>query len=65
MPRITEFLGRFLADECGISSLEYALILAFVGAGVILGAGGISTAVEGELSEAAACISSTIAGANC
>ncbi len=66
MPRIGKFLDRFLIDESGISSVEYAMLLAFVGAGIILGAGELSEAVQGELDDAAACIRASIASAsNC
>ena len=66
MPRIGKFLDRFLIDESGISSVEYAMLLAFVGAGIILGAGELSEAVQGELDDAAVCIRASIASAsNC
>ena len=60
MPHITKFLGQFLVDEGGISSVEYALLLAFVAAGIIIGADQLSQAVTGEMQEAAACISGTV-----
>ncbi len=60
MPRIGKFLGQFLVDEGGISSVEYALLLAFVAAGIIIGADALSTAVTGEMNDAAACISGTV-----
>ena len=66
MSRVGEFLQQFIADESGISSVEYALLLAFVAGGIILGADALSTAVEGEMTSAASCISaSTAAAANC
>ena len=66
MQKFGNFLGEFLTDESSISSVEYALLLAFVAGGIILGADALSTAVEGEMTDAAACISaSTVAAANC
>ena len=51
-----QYIGRLWNDESGISSVEYALLLAFVAAGVIIAAGLLSNAIENELTEAAACI---------
>ena len=65
MQKIGNFLGEFLSDESGISSVEYALLLAFVAGGIILGADALSTAVEGELTSAAGCIDGTVVAANC
>lgn len=66
MTRIGKFLDWFLIDESGISSVEYAMLLAFVGAGIILGAGELSEAVQGELDDAAACIRASAGSAsNC
>ena len=56
MDRIRQFLVRLWTDESGISSVEYALLLAFVAAGIILGAETLSDAVEGEMFDAASCI---------
>ena len=38
MRKLTGFLTQLWDDESGISSVEYALLLAFVAAGIILGA---------------------------
>ena len=66
MQKFGSFLGEFLSDESGISSVEYALLLAFVAGGIILGADALSNAVEGEMNEAANCISATtVAAATC
>ena len=48
-------------DERGISSVEYALLLAFIAAGIITAAGLLSNAVENEMTEAAACLESNTA----
>ena len=54
---MTKFLSQLWTDESGISSVEYALLLAFVAAGIILAADQLSNAVANEMTDAAACIS--------
>ncbi len=56
MHKMKELLVSLWADESGISSVEYALLLAFVAAGIILGAEELANAVEQEMLDAAACI---------
>ena len=51
-----KFLSNLWSDESGISSVEYALLLAFVAAGIIVSADLLSDAVSAEMTEAAACI---------
>jgi len=53
---MTKFLSNLWNDESGISSVEYALLLAFVAAGIIAGAELLSAAVENEMIQTAACI---------
>ncbi len=53
------FLSHLWNDESGISSVEYALLLAFVAAGIIFGAEALSNAVENEMQGTADCIEST------
>lgn len=53
---MTNFLHRLWADESGISSVEYALLLAFVAAGIIVAADTLSTAVSTEMGQAATCL---------
>lgn len=48
------FLARLWSDESGISSVEYALLLGFIAAGIIFGAETLSNAVENEMTETAA-----------
>ncbi len=43
-------------DESGISSVEYALLLAFVAAGIIIAAEVLSDAIGNEMGNAAGCI---------
>ena len=62
MDRMRHFLVRLWTDESGISSVEYALLLAFVAAGIILGAEALSEAVEAEMFDAASCIEGTNTG---
>ncbi len=59
MDSMRQFLVRLWTDERGIYSVEYALLLAFVAAGIILGAEALSNAVEGEMYNAASCIEGT------
>ncbi len=59
MRKAGQILVKIWNDESGISSVEYALLLAFVAAGIIIGAEALSTAVEGEMKEVASCIDST------
>ncbi len=58
-------LVKLWTDESGISSVEYALLLAFVAAGIIAAADVLSDAVSDEMNEAAKCISATVATATC
>ena len=44
-------LVRLWKDESGISSVEYALLLAFVAAGIIAAAGALSDAVQNEMTD--------------
>jgi len=46
------FLKSFLADESGASAAEYALILAVVGAGIVLAAGYLGTQISRAMSGA-------------
>lgn len=57
-----KFISSFWKDESGISSVEYALLLAFVAAGIIVGAELLSDAVSDQMSDAADCING-VAGA--
>ena len=67
MHRVKMFLAGLWSDESGISSVEYALLLAFVAAGIILGAEALSDAVEAEMLQAASCIEdgTTAGGGTC
>ena len=53
-------LGNLWNDESGISSVEYALLLAFVAAGVIIAAEVLSDAVTNEMGDAAGCIEDAV-----
>ncbi len=61
MRKITAMISRLWSDESGISSVEYALLLAFVAAGIIVAADSLSNAVSNEMEQAANCIESTVA----
>ena len=51
-----KFLKTLWTNESGISSVEYALLLAFVAAGIIVAADSLSDAVSLEMNAAATCI---------
>ncbi len=53
-----KFLMELWRDESGISSVEYALLLAFVAGGIILAADILAEAVSNEMTDAANCIES-------
>jgi Flp pilus assembly pilin Flp len=56
MQKITTMILNLWNDESGISSVEYALLLAFVAAGIITAAELLSNAVENEMTDTADCI---------
>ena len=60
-----KFLSTLWNDESGISSVEYALLLAFVAAGIIVAADQLSNAVSNEMLQAANCISSSTSSTAC
>ena len=62
MRKITTLISDIWNDESGISSVEYALLLSFVAAGIIVGAELLSNAVTNEMTSTADCIEN---GTNC
>ena len=56
MTRIVAFMRRLGRDRRGISSVEYALLLAFVGGGIIIAAQTLSNAIKDEMNATANCI---------
>ncbi len=56
MKKVDRFMSAFWKDKSGISSVEYALLLAFVAAGIVGAAGLLGDAVEGALEDATNCI---------
>lgn len=56
LAKLFKVAGKFLRDDKGISSVEYALLLAFIGAGVAAAALTLGEAVEGKLGDAATTI---------
>ncbi len=48
------FLARLWSDEHGISSVEYAILLAMITGGIIMGAEMLSAAVSNEMTDTAA-----------
>ena len=59
MRRIRKFLTKLWTDENAISSVEYALLLAFVATGIIVAADSLSNAVSNEMEGATTCIEAT------
>ena len=53
MNQVVALVRGFLNDERGISSVEYAMLLGFLGAGVVFGAEALGTAVEDEFMDTA------------
>ncbi len=58
MKKTKRVLAGLWRDESGISSVEYALLLAFIAVGIITAAELLSNAVKNEMTEAAACLES-------
>ncbi len=56
MSETGKFLTKLWNDESGISSVEYALLLAFIAAGIITAAGLLGEAVENEMEDSACLI---------
>ena len=56
MRKTGKFITKLWNNESGISSVEYALLLAFVAAGIIVAADSLSNAVSNEMNEASTCI---------
>jgi Flp pilus assembly pilin Flp len=56
MEKAKRLLAGLWRDQSGISSVEYALLLAFVAAGIITAAELLSNAVENEMEDTASCI---------
>ena len=59
MKKTKRVLAGLWRNESGISSVEYALLLAFIAAGIITAAELLSNAVENEMTDTAACIEGT------
>ena len=56
MARIVTSIHSFYRDEGGVSSVEYALMLALVAGGITIAAFALGTSVAGEFNEATDCI---------
>jgi Flp pilus assembly pilin Flp len=64
MEKAKRLLAGLWRDQSGISSVEYALLLAFVAAGIITAAELLSNAVENEMTDTATCIETGTTGCN-
>ncbi len=56
MPDLRKRFSGLWTDESGISSVEYALLMVFIGGAVIVGAQELSSAVENKILDTATCI---------
>jgi Flp pilus assembly pilin Flp len=56
VPALRERLSDFWADESGISSVEYALLLAFVAGALMVAADELATAVGDQMAATGNCI---------
>jgi pilus assembly protein Flp/PilA len=54
---------NMLRDDSGASAAEYALILAIVGAAIVVGAIALGNSIGGAMNSAATCISTGTAAA--
>ncbi len=53
MQRLKQLLARLWGAECGIASVEYAMLLALVAGGVMMGIELLSGAVSDQMGEVA------------
>ena len=51
---------NMIRDDSGAAAAEYALILAIVGAAIVVAAIGLGTAVAGAMNSAASCVTNTM-----
>ena len=51
---------RLLKDDSGISSVEYAMLLAFTASGIIIGATDLSSAVSEQMTDTASCFDGSV-----
>ena len=65
MKKIKEIPAVLCSGESGISSVEYALLLAFVAAGVAIAAGQLNSPVEIAISGSATCAEATATTGSC
>ena len=63
MPALRKFFRGLRTDGSGVSSVEYALLLAFIAGAIIVAANQLANSVGNEMTGAADCITSS--GATC
>ncbi len=56
MRKTGQFLAKLWNDESGLTATEYGLMLALLGAAIVIGADALGDAIGNELSAAAECI---------
>ena len=57
MTTLRDTIENMLSDDSGLSSVEYALLLAFIAGGVVLAVGPLANAVTAAFTKATACMS--------
>jgi pilus assembly protein Flp/PilA len=55
--KLVKSVKRFLAEESGISAVEYALLLALIGAGIATAAFALGDTVSGNINDATTALS--------
>ncbi len=65
MHGIIPILERLWKDENGISSVEYAMLLAMIGGGIIMAAEMLSNAIVNQFSDTAILLDGGGGGGNC
>lgn len=55
-----KLIQKFVSEDKGISSVEYALLLAFVGSAVAASALALGNAVAGEMDDASTAIAASV-----
>lgn len=65
MGNLVRTLEFFVSDRSGITSVEYALLLAIGGGGILAGAFALEAAVSGSMTDSANCIESDDPQADC
>ena len=60
MTTLRNTIENMLSDDSGLSSVEYALLLAFIAGGVVLAVGPLATAVTNAFLAATNCLNAPL-----